>query len=189
MKKYLMLSLLIIFVFAFNLKSQDNLSVTISSKNYSAGTIEVPVKLEFIDPTLQVGAFDLRIEIDDPSVLNVLSANPGPGLPAGMISPVAGSNPFVVSWASTSGLVSTSLTDDLLLTLVMDASAGTSSLTFVFGGPIETQFYENDAQSSPIQTKFNNGMIAITSAVPLPVWVLFLSAGLFAVYITFKRKR
>lgn len=184
-----MLSLTIIFIFTFNLKSQDKLSVTISSKNDSAGTIEVPVKLEFVDPTLQVGAFDLRIEVDDPSVLSVLSANPGPGLPAGMISPASGSNPFVVSWASTSGLVSTSLTDDLLLTLVLDASAGTSSLTFVFGGPIETQFYENDDQTNPIQTKFNNGLIAISSAVPMPVWVLFLSAGLFTVFIAFKRKR
>jgi hypothetical protein len=189
MKKNLLLSLAIIFLFSIGAWAQGttSLTVTIESGEYVEGAIDVPVRLVFDDPSVGVGSFDLIVDIDDLTVLSIQGATLGSGVPTGLTPPIVGSNPFTVSYASTTSVTNTTLTDDLLLTLQFNAlMPGTSSLTFNFVGTTTTEFYENDNSTGPISTTYVNGFITITSAVPLSMWAFFLMAGLIVAFLAFR---
>jgi hypothetical protein len=191
MKKNLLLSLAITLLFSISALAQigtRSLTVTIESGEYVEGNIAVPVILEF-NEDVTVGAFTLEIQIIDvvgTNVLGVLDATAGPGLPAGLTSPVAGTNPFTVSFANNPGINSSTLTtDDILIYLDFDASVGISSLTFIG----TTAFYENEAGTDLITSTFNDGLITVSSAVPLSMWGFFLMAGLIIAFLAFRAVR
>lgn len=193
MKKTLLLSLVLTFFLAIGLKATD-LKVTIESGEHPAGIIHVPVTLEFLDLTTTIGAFDLRIDIGNPAVLKKIEdIIPGPGLPVvGLTKPASGDDPFTVSWASPTSIDSSTLTNDLLLTLVFDASMGTSELNFIEVEVLphpKSEFYSDGAGTIVIPADFNDGLITITAPVPLSSWALFISAGLFVVFMAVRGRR
>jgi hypothetical protein len=196
MKKNLLLSLAITLLFSISALAQTgttSLTVTIESGEYVEGTIEVPVRL-FFDEDVEVGAFDFYIDISDPSVLSVQGATPGPGLPSGLTAPTPDDDPFIVSFASFPATINSStLTDDnILLYLIFNASSvGTSSLTFLDTNvDAQSAFYSGDGTGTPIiSATFNDGLITITSAVPLSMWAFFLMAGLIIAFLAFRAVR
>ncbi len=197
MKKNLFLSLAITFFFAAGLKAQTaSLTVTIDNDiQASAGSVEIPVYLTFIDPTVEFGAFELIIQFDD-DVLTPTDATPNFTVGGSFTANLTyAANQVRVAWAHTTSIKDSDLTDNILLTLKFDASVGQSDLTFInenaeTGGSV---FWEDNSESSKIVADFNNGDITITSPAPVPVplssWALFMSAGLFVVFIAVKGRR
>jgi hypothetical protein len=196
MKKNLLLSLVIIFLFSIGAWAQTaSLTVTIDNDLEDVtGPVEIPVYLEFTDPAVTVGSFDFIIQYDE-SVLTYTSALAG-AIPAGGGLQASFNTPNQVNlaWAAnpaTSPIVSSTLTatDDLLLTLSFNAVVGTSSLTFIDKNiqPNGSAFYVGTASDTgQISTTFNDGFITIASAVPISMWAFFLMAGLIVAFLAFR---
>jgi hypothetical protein len=206
MKKNLLLSLAITLLFSISALAQTgttSLTLTIGDKTNPllledvAGSIEIPVFLQFTDD-VEVNSFDFRIEFDGTTLqydgAEINSEVPGANaFQEGSLFPA---NPLAVTWAFASltepGIVSTTLTDDLLLTLKFTAFVGTSSLTFV-GKNVQSTgsaFYSgSDGLTGQISTTFTDGFITISSAVPLSMWAFFLMAGLIIAFLAFRAVR
>ncbi len=201
MKKNLLLSLAIIFLFSIGAWAQGTTSLTLTvgdktnpmSLEDVAGPIEIPVYLEFTDATVNVGSFEFIIDFDD-SVLSFDSHTPGTGLAAAgnLTSNTPSAGNLRVAWSGSPVISNTNLTDDdILVTLEFTALVGDSQLDFFNPNvtPGGSAFFADTASTTLVSTTFENGFITITSAVPLSMWAFFLMAGLIVVFLAFRAVR
>ncbi len=199
MKKNLILSLAIAFLFSISALADPgtkSLTVTIGSGEYAEGDIAVPVYLKFHED-VTVGAFDLIIDVTDVEGSGVLSKKQS-GFYDSTLDMIAayneGTNRITFSWALEAGINSSTLADNLLLTLLFDASVGVASLTFPLIRTTENAFYEVGTEHVPqdnpkIPTTFVNGLITVTPAVPVSMLAFFIMAGLITAFLVLRAIR
>jgi hypothetical protein len=201
MKKNLLLSLAITLLFSINAWAQGTTSLTLTvgdktdpmSLEDVAGPIEIPVFLEFDDPSVNVGAFEFIIDFDS-SVLSFDGLLPGAGLAAiaNLSSNIPSAGNLRVAWSGSPEINNGTLTDDdILVTLEFTALVGDSQLDFIDPNvtPGGSAFFADTASTTLISTTFNDGFITIASAVPLSMWGFFLMAGLIIAFLVFRAVR
>ncbi len=192
MKKSLLLSMVITIVFAIGLKAQTaSLTVTIDNDiQASAGPVEIPVYMEFIDASVEIGAFNLIIEFDE-NILSNPNATAGFVIGGAFFTGNPSPNQISIAWSHTTSLKDGDLTDDALLTLSFDAVSGVSDLDFVGKNTAVkgSAFFESTPGTDLIISTFNDGGITISSPVPLSYLSLFVIAGLFVVFFAVRGRR
>jgi len=184
MKKLQFLTFAAIFLFAINASAQ---TITIPDDlEEPVGEFLVPVDVDFSEEN--VGAFELRISYDG-NVLDYKGITNEHTDISGASSSQAGTNPIVVTWASSNDISPEGKLFDIEFE---GLEVGTSSLTFVnpnTGATDGSNFWEDDTSGSLISTTFNNGFITVTPAIPLSNWALAVTGVLIAVFVFFRMRR